>query len=116
MNEININQKIELNSMIGLSWSRKLSAFPLECSCVKVDIPSLVVHLKNGKEIIGKANIDFSYFFSTENNRISKQNNELLDIALFNSYSEIIDILKKEMTIIEEIINKRNFKDAIKNN
>lgn len=116
MNEININQKLELHSMVGLSWSRKLSTSPLEYSCVKVESPSLVVHLKNGKEILGKANVDFSYFFSSENNRISKQNNELLDIALFNSYSEMIDILKKEMTIIEERINKRNFKDAIKNN
>lgn len=81
-------------------------------SDVKTYSPTLGVSLYEGKQINTSLSFDFAEFVHEQQKSI-KENSETLDLALHHTYTDMIDILQKELKVLEKRIEKNQSKPLV---
>lgn len=79
-------------------------------SDVKTYAPTVGVSLYEGNKLNSSISFDFEDFIHQHQKSIKKENDETLDLALHHTYTNMIDILQKELMILEKRIEKNQSK------
>ena len=82
-------------------------------SDVKTYSPTLGVSLYEGKQLNTSLSFDFAEFVHEQQKSIKKENSETLDLALHHTYTDMIDILQKELKVLEKRIEKNQSKTLV---
>jgi uncharacterized membrane protein YfbV (UPF0208 family) len=82
-------------------------------SDVKTYSPTLGVSLYEGKQLNTSLSFDFAEFVHEQQKSIKKENSETLDLALHHTYTDMIDILQKELKVLEKRIEKNQSKPLV---
>lgn len=101
--------KVKLSLPMGMEIKGDVKG-PYTLSDVKTYAPTVGVNIYEGTKIKSSIDFDFEEFIHEQQKSVKKENIDTLDLALHHTYTDMINILQKELKVLEIRIEKNQSK------